>query len=291
MATIWCFYHLSDFDGKCSAAIVYNHFSGNVKLVPVERNTGDNIPWDLITSDDIIYIVDFSFSISDMVTLGSKCKSLIWIDHHISVINEYYKHQDIHIDGLRDPDLAACQLTFKFLYPYEKMPAIIELLGNYDIWNHFDTRVVPFQYGMEVYNNGNNEPDDPMWKDFIDPKWYAYYIIDELVSIGEEIQKYISIQNERIVKAISYTHSWEGLTCLMVNRSHVSSHLFESVANPETHDIAVAYSYNNKNKYWVVSLRQIKKDIDVSLIAKKYGGGGHTGASGFATNDISMFIS
>ena len=37
---------------------------------------------------------------------------------------------------------------------------------------------------------------------------------------------------------------------------------------------------------WTVSLYSTKSDIDVSIIAKNYGGGGHKGASGFQCKEL-----
>ena len=41
---------------------------------------------------------------------------------------------------------------------------------------------------------------------------------------------------------------------------------------------------------WTVSMYSDKPDIDVSVIAKNNGGGGHKGAAGFQTDDISGII-
>jgi nanoRNase/pAp phosphatase (c-di-AMP/oligoRNAs hydrolase) len=41
----------------------------------------------------------------------------------------------------------------------------------------------------------------------------------------------------------------------------------------------LVFGFTNGN--WTVSMYTDKPDINVGLIAKKYGGGGHVGASGF----------
>ena len=52
----------------------------------------------------------------------------------------------------------------------------------------------------------------------------------------------------------------------------------------------MAFKYDGKIKKWVVSLYTTKINIDVSKIAKLYGGGGHKGAAGFVSDDINLFL-
>jgi nanoRNase/pAp phosphatase (c-di-AMP/oligoRNAs hydrolase) len=58
-----------------------------------------------------------------------------------------------------------------------------------------------------------------------------------------------------------------------------SSETCRSIYNPDKHDIMIGFILiGNK---WSVSLRSAKEEVDVSLIAKRKGGGGHKGAAGF----------
>lgn len=65
------------------------------------------------------------------------------------------------------------------------------------------------------------------------------------------------------------------------------SQSFDAVYNPEKHDMMIAITVN-KNKKYDISLYSTKKNVDVSLIAKKYGGGGHSGAAGASCDSISF---
>lgn len=44
------------------------------------------------------------------------------------------------------------------------------------------------------------------------------------------------------------------------------------------------FSFNGRNGTWTYSM--YSKTVDVSNIAKKYGGGGHRGAAGFNTDKL-----
>ena len=77
----------------------------------------------------------------------------IWIDHHISAINENYTEYK----GIRDTKFAACELTWKTLFPDIPVPIAVQLLSAYDVWNKsrfdWDKMTLPFQYGMRLICN------------------------------------------------------------------------------------------------------------------------------------------
>ena len=112
------FYHTDD-DGRCAgywAGKLNKRETGvqdHVKqYIPI--NYGDEIPFDQIANDELVYIVDFSFPVDDMDTLLSITHNVVWIDHHISAIKKYkdYPHE---IDGLRVDGVAGCLLTYFYL--------------------------------------------------------------------------------------------------------------------------------------------------------------------------------
>ena len=68
------------------------------------------------------------------------------------------------------------------------------------------------------------------------------------------------------------------------NRLQVGSQLFDSVFDPQKHDVMIAFGWDG-NK-WNVSLRSAKNGPDVSVLAKKYKGGGHVHSSGFQCQEL-----
>lgn len=55
-------------------------------------------------------------------------------------------------------------------------------------------------------------------------------------------------------------------------------------------DYVLVWRYTEETKKYSVSLRSRKGDIDVSVIAKNYGGGGHQAAAGFEVTDITTIL-
>ena len=69
-----------------------------------------------------------------------------------------------------------------------------------------------------------------------------------------------------------------------------SSKFFDGIYNEAEHDAMIVYKYEPSIKKWKVSIYSTKSEVNVSEIAKKYGGGGHAGASGFILDDISILL-
>lgn len=165
-----CIYHSIDLDGWMSAAIVkhwhMNYLHSIVNKIEkvntldfIGYNYGQPIP-DLSEYDKVI-MCDISFSnkggvAQEMIDLfGMNTltdKRFIWIDHHDSSINLYYKNTiDYFIHGSLNVHYAACELTWMYFFPDEPIPEIVRLLGRYDCFGHKGTdeeqKVLEFQYG------------------------------------------------------------------------------------------------------------------------------------------------
>ena len=77
--------------------------------------------------------------------------------------------------------------------------------------------------------------------------------------------------------------SVDGLKIMAVNASTEVSETGDLLCK-EGADIAVIFYRNNKE--WIIGLRTQNPNIDVSQLAKAYGGGGHKQASGFTASRL-----
>ena len=180
-----CIYHSRDLDGWMSAAIVRRWFekenpnthsiedysktefpdtSGEVSKIPTLHllgwDYGDDIP--KISHYDKVVMCDVSFPQDIMLELFERMHdNFILIDHHKTAIDSV-----LHIEnnipeslstvaGLRDTKFAACELTWKYLFPDDAMPELVRLLGRYACFGHKGTdeeqKVLEFQYGARMY--------------------------------------------------------------------------------------------------------------------------------------------
>lgn len=273
-----CFYHSADLDGHCSGAIVRKAFP-QAQLIGV--NYGDEVPWDLINKDTLVVIVDFSFPMADMHRIQAEAKDLVWIDHHKSAIEAAGK-EDFYSPGIRRIGDAGCELAWEYFFDIGTMPRSVRLLGRYDVWAHHDPEVLPFQMGLRLYNTSPER--DSTWKPLL-RKPDRFDVIDKITGEGIVVLTYQDKQNEMYAKSCAFETELGGLRCIAINRRLTNSKIFDSVYDPERHDAMLLFGWQKGE--WCCSLYTGNRpDVDVSEVAKLYGGGGHAGAAGFSCDTL-----
>lgn len=274
MKKIVCFYHSTDLDGHCSGAIVRKALP-QAHLVGV--NYGDGVPWDLINKDTLVVIVDFSFPMADMHRIQAEAKGLVWIDHHKSAIEAAGKEY-FYSSGIRRIGDAGCELAWEYFFNIGTMPRAVRLLGRYDVWDHQDLEVLPFQMGLRLYDTS---PEcDKTWEPLLQGT-YPVDAIGRILGEGYTILRYQDKQNEMYAKSCAFETELGGLRCIAVNRRLTNSKIFDSVYDPERHDAMLVFGWQKGE--WCCSLYTGNRpDVDVSKVAKGFGGGGHAGAAGFS---------
>lgn len=244
MKTI-CIYHSIDLDGWMSAAIVKKWFEDKYKyryqlfdlnkenspntwikqkeleflkgkenyLFMLGWNHGDDIP-DLSEYDKVI-MCDISFPKKEMFKLFEQLDTnFIWIDHHISAMNENCGKENIKEDvdvstlynGIRNAKFAACELTWKYFFPTNKMPEIVRLLGRYDCFGHKGTKeeqkVLEFQYGARQCINDYNSAYHYLDRNINFKEYYGNdnVVISNIHNDGKTIYKYLCTEAKQTYK-------------------------------------------------------------------------------------------
>lgn len=276
-----CIYHSKDLDGFTSGAVVKRKYP-DAKLIGWDY--GEGIPWDDIPWNEEVIMIDISFPMEDMIKVSEKTDGrLTWIDHHLSAKKDFdeYKDSNKHlINYIYKLGIAACEIGWGHLFPDEKMPEAVLLLGEYDTWRNQDeyrwnNRILPFQYIMRLICTSPEEFPGVMF-------WKAVDLEDQ-IEAGQLILKYQRKQDERAMKG-SFVCEFEGLRALCCNIGGASSNSFLSVWNEEKHDVMIPFFYSGRK--WTFSLYTTKDEVDCSVIAKKLGGGGHKKASGFILQEL-----
>ena len=274
------FFH-SDADGKASAAIVYNFFNRDMKMLPLSAqsyipiNYNQEFPFESITPYEEVIIVDFSLKEDEFRKLLKITDNVVWIDHHKTAI-ERFKNFDIDIKGIRRDGVSGCELTWEHYYGGKTVPKIISLLGDYDTWKFkYGDETNKLQTGLRLYDT---RPEVYSWKKWLEDDTS----LDTIIKDGSIVLKYRRNMFRSLVKSWSYWTEFEGHKAIVCNAGSVSSQLFDTVRAP--YDIMIAWVFDGTN--YVVSLYTKSKDIDVSEIAKKYDGGGHRGAAGFTCSKL-----
>lgn len=271
------FYH-GDLDGHCAGAIVALHLRAytcatftNTMFHSIDY--GLPFPWEQISKDDIVYMVDFSLPGYQMVKLN-KCCDLIWIDHHKTSVEWDQKSKE-RIKGVRVIGQSGCELTWKELFSDIPIPRFVHLLGRYDVWDNggddWEEEILPFQYAMRARETDPANRKWESWLSGIDD--FADHFIDE----GRSILKAVRQRDTDYMEKYSFEAMFDNYLCICVNSGLMTSRAFVSKYDSKRHDIML--SFVKRENGWVVNLFSTK--VDVSKVAKKHGGGGHIGASGF----------
>lgn len=265
-------YHKADYDGIFCREIAKLHLPTATLI-----GWGYNDPEPLILPDQELFILDLS------VPSLMNHSNLVWIDHHKTAIDKYSSH----IRGLRIDGVAACRLAWQwfrnnpnptFSQFRERTvlePWSVRLAGEYDIWDKRDSDAELFQHGLR-----SEELD---WTQMFECNHEGY--IRRLLNQGRALQYARTKENESIIKAQGFNIAFEGLKFIALNTARCNSFSFAAAITSE-HDGCLGFNWTGKQ--WRVSLYGVphKPEQDLSIIATKYGGGGHKQACGFVVDHL-----
>lgn len=271
-------FHHNDLDGRCAGAIAWRwamsqkaaYYGEKIETVEVDYKDSINLS---MPSGERIIIVDFSFKPIQFDTLIANGVHIIWIDHHKTAA--HYPFQDL--DGLRDftdKGRAGCELAWEYFNPKQPMPTAVTLIGDYDKW------ALMFQPEcFQLYEGLKMEvtiPQSAIWDHL-----FSGVMVDQIIKQGKSAIRYRDNYCEKICHDFGYEVEWEGYKTFATNFYQFGSKGFGD--RMDKYDFCIAYIHDGKR--FTVSLYSVK-DVDVSEICKKHGGGGHKGAAGFVCEQL-----
>lgn len=267
---IFCLYH-NDADGRSSAAIVRRAHDGDTRTY--EINYGDQVPWNKIEEAEHVIMVDFSLTLPEMLRIAAG-RRFTWIDHHISAIDEL-EEAARDWEGVQDVSQAACNLTWQYFFPNQSIPRTILLIGDRDTWSNVYPDSAAFGEGL---NQQETRPEnDTLWKPLLDDDPQAVQL---LIDHGKVLREARLREIRRSVNRFGIKVTFEGYSTLAVNRRG-DGDLGEFIRK-QGYEIAYCYIEGKQNGKLVTFVTLFSDKVDVSLLAKKFGGGGHRSAAGFS---------
>jgi oligoribonuclease NrnB/cAMP/cGMP phosphodiesterase (DHH superfamily) len=292
------FYHHPCLDGFTSAWVFWSKYKETIDYRPFSFKAIKAM--EQYHNKDVMF-VDCCPGVEELKALLLVCSSVKVIDHHVSNMKrvqqeiEFLTNEQCDLEYKYDPALVgakemddACHfdmtksgagLAWEHCYPDEPVPKLVRHIQDHDLWN-FDLpfteelTTVLYTYSMtfEQWDSAVKELEDPAEVD----NWLirARAMMDYQAKLQEQI---VSCAHRLTVDG----HDVPAV-CTTVLHNDAGSILNKGEA------FAATYYFNGDG--WKVSLRSDKDSpdsADVSVIANKYGGGGHKNAAGFRIKRLS----
>ena len=270
---MFCIHH-DDLDGYAAARVVAKFEKDYNKEHFFEANYKRELPFDKIKKNEKVYVVDYSFSDSQIDLLQKLMQitnNIIWIDHHKSSIEMLKNHPEFNnINGIVKDGISGAALAYMYLYnvKYDDIPLYLKYVSDYDLWL--------YRYGKNTeyfscyMNSVKFSIDSYIWEELESNNSF----LNEIIEDGKVIRRYIETQYQSIRDGYGYECDVEGYKAFVVN-SHGNSWVFGNKINE--YDLCVLWKFDGER--YCYSLYS-HKDVDCSEIAVRYGGGGHKAAAG-----------
>lgn len=304
-------YHADCLDGFGAAYAAWRHHENAARYRPMHHGA----PWDIneVAGHDV-FILDFSFPPAILESMAGIAHSVTQIDHHASALKEWsaLARQDGAVFHHRHPALplhlhfnlhkSGARLAWEYFHPDTPPPLAICHIEDLDLWRFALPGTRAFCRALRLM------PFDlPAWDSVIkaaDDASSARY--KEMLASGTAIETFFQREIERLAQGSTcrparlrgepvdalqaVRHGQETLTAgdrswLAVNGLAVNANaLFASelgtllAERGATFGLVWQLSGNGDIK---VSLRSKGDALDVSVVAARYGGGGHPNAAGF----------
>ena len=211
-----------------------------------------------------VVILDFSFNNSTTKEMIESAEALVVIDHHKSAMVELHDISNTHFDMTKSGAI----LSWEFFHPGKEPPKFIRYIQDRDLWKW------ELEYSKEFSAAFDMVPFE--FEEF--EKFEDDSVFDDAVKRGSYILAYSKTVVKKMCEKAS-SRKMGGKGVLVVNVSHWISEIGARLA-PDC-DFAIIWFYDHEDRIIKVSLRSFHEKVDVSEVAKKFGGGGHRKAAGF----------
>jgi oligoribonuclease NrnB/cAMP/cGMP phosphodiesterase (DHH superfamily) len=176
-------------------------------------------------------------------------------------------------------------MTWNYFMPNEKPPVLIEIVQDNDLWRH----KIPHCQKLIRWIRSFPQTFEA-WDDISTLLTIQY---NECIREAEAIERYYWNQLEAqmgLAVPIDIGSNAQFRGSILNCAKQYASDIGHKLDSKERHDFGATYFIRSDGKA-EISLRS--ESIDVSDIAKRFGGGGHHKAAGFSVNadELMMYIS
>jgi oligoribonuclease NrnB/cAMP/cGMP phosphodiesterase (DHH superfamily) len=252
-------YHADCTDGFGAAYAAWKQLGNRAEYFACKHGT----PPPNVKGKNVV-ILDFSYGNELTKKMIEEANSLLVIDHHKSAMVELHDISNTKFDMTKSGAI----LAWEFFHPGKEPPKFIRYIQDRDLWNW------ELEYSKEFSAAFDMVPFE--FEEF--EKFEDDSVFDDARKRGSFILAYSKTVIKKVCEKAS-PRKMEGMDVMVVNASHWMSEIGARLA-PDC-DFAMIWYWDHDEKLTKVSLRAFHETVDVSEIAKKFGGGGHKKAAGF----------
>lgn len=295
--SILCITH-TDMDGIMAGSIVANAFQTN-NWIMANYGKNNKIGFDFengcMEGKDVI-ITDYSFSTVEniMDLLNQKPKSLSIFDHHMNTLelamSEELDKAKNHasqngIELFYDIDINRCgtKIIFDALKDDATTDAqekLVDLVDTYDRWKFTKEDLSPLYLNDYLYGSTQTYVMSPAVVGLFTANME---FLEDRLKIGKAYHDIKEEMNKLTSTAFSFTTEFKGYKIKAIEARGNSTLLGNAI---NEFPFVVIFHYDQWKKSFVYSMfKTTDSDADILSIAKSYGGGGHTCACGFTSDE------
>lgn len=246
----WCFWH--KYGESCE------YFAGVYQNPPPDV-TGRRV-----------YLVDFSYKRATVLEMLEKATHVVLIDHHKTALEDLAGIESDKWSTFTDLDRSGATLAWDFLFPGKSRPLLLGHVEDRDLWRFKLPNTREIQANVFSYN-------------------YTFEQWDKLMAAGQAELLQMTVAGAAIER--KHHKDITELVKVCQRRMTIGGHDVPVASLPYTLSSDAGHLMAQGEKfaacYWntdagrTFSLRSSDSGIDVSEVAKGYGGGGHAKAAGF----------
>jgi len=267
MKDIICIYHANCPDGFTSAWVVWKALKSKHNIEFIPGFYGETPP---DVTGKTVFIVDFSYKRSVMEELVKKADRLVHIDHHDSAIKDMKGFAASNFESFYSPDntQSGAMLTWNYFFSDEDVPELVKYVDDNDRWafklpnpREIRANLASYEYTFENWDKLESQSLKDQLSDGLAISRRFRKDINELLTTNV---RRMNIGGYNIPVANVPKQFGSDICSILAKDEPFSAYYFDGPILRE------------------FGLRSINGvGIDVSEIAKMYGGGGHKHASGF----------
>jgi len=258
-----CIYHGNCADGF-GAAWVVKQALGNIEFFPGTYQT----PPPDVSGKDVI-MVDFSYKRPVLEKMSAEANSILILDHHKTAAEDLV-NLPANVVCKFDMSHSGAMLAWEHFFPNQEPPPLLLHIEDRDLWRFALKNTRQIQANVFSYPY-----DFQVWDELMKTPTATLAIEGEAIERKhfKDIQELLGVTTRDMIIG--------GYRIQIANLPYT---LVSDAAHSLAKDKPFSGCYWDTPKGRVFGLRSDDNGVDVSAIAKQYGGGGHQHAAGFTVS-------